>query len=58
MTPQETATIFNQVYRLMFTDSEWDLIYNYVGHALDNDEEDSEMVYSIRNKIHSIFDEE
>jgi hypothetical protein len=58
MTPQETATIFNQVYRLMFTDSEWDLIYNFVGHALDDDEEDSEMVYNIRNKIHSIFDEE
>jgi hypothetical protein len=41
-----------------FTDEEWDLIYNFVGHALNDDEEEPTIVYSIRNKIHSIFDEE
>lgn len=40
-----------------FTDSEWDLIYDFIGHALDDDEE-SEIAYAVRNKIHSIFDKE
>jgi hypothetical protein len=29
-----------------------------VGHALDDNDFDPEDVYSIRNKIHAIFDEE
>jgi hypothetical protein len=41
-----------------FTDEEWDLIYNFVGYALDDDQEEPEVVYDIRNKIHSIFDEQ
>ena len=40
-----------------FTSEEWDMIYNLVGHGLDDDE-NSETVYDIRNKIHTIFDEE
>lgn len=47
----------NDTLREFFTDSEWDLIYNFVGHALDDDEEESETVYNIRNKIHSLFEE-
>jgi hypothetical protein len=47
-----------RIYRQLFSDAEWDLIYNFVGHALDDDEEEPAIVYSIRNKIHSIFDEE
>ena len=39
-----------------FTSEEWDMIYNLVGHGLDDDEENSETVYDIRNKIHTIFD--
>ena len=39
-----------------FTETEWDLIYNFVGHALDDDEiVDNEEVYSIRAKIHNLF---
>ncbi len=41
-----------------FTDEEWDLIYNFVGRALDDDEENPQTVYDIRNKIHSIFEDE
>ena len=51
-------TITTHPIKEFFTESEWDLIYNFVGYALDDDEEDSEVVYDIRNKIHSIFDEE
>ena len=39
-----------------FTETEWDLIYNFVGHALDDDEiDDNEEVYAIRAKIHNLF---
>ena len=41
-----------------FTSEEWDMIYNLVGHGLDDDDFTPEDVYSIRNKIHTIFDEE
>jgi len=41
-----------------FTSEEWDMIYNFIGNALDNDDFNPEDVYSIRNKIHAIFDEE
>jgi hypothetical protein len=51
-------TLSRNIYRALFSDAEWDLIYNFVGHALDDDEYDPEDVYAIRNKIHAIFDEE
>jgi hypothetical protein len=38
-----------------FTEEQWDLIYNFVGNALDNDEFNPEDVYAIRNKIHSLY---
>ena len=38
-----------------FTDSEWDLIYDFIGNALDDDTFDPEDVYSVRSKINSIF---
>jgi hypothetical protein len=38
-----------------FSESEWDLIYEVVGNALDNDNYYSEEVYSIRAKIHNLF---
>ena len=40
-----------------FTESEWDLIYNFIGNALDDDLFDPVEVYSIRNKIHAIFED-
>lgn len=41
-----------------FTETQWDLIYNFVGNALDNDEFNPEDVYEIRNKIHSLYTED
>ena len=38
-----------------FTETEWDMIYNFIGHALDDDNYDPEQVYSIRSKIHNLF---
>jgi hypothetical protein len=38
-----------------FTETEWDMIYNFIGNALDNDDYDPEQVYSIRSKIHNLF---
>jgi hypothetical protein len=38
-----------------FTEDEWELIYNFIGNALDNDNYDPEQVYSIRSKIRNIF---
>ena len=40
-----------------FTEDQWDLIYNFIGNALDDDLFDSEDVYAIRNKIHAIFED-
>ena len=37
-----------------FTEQQWDLIYDKIGNALDDDEYDPEDVYAIRNKIHSL----
>jgi len=37
-----------------FTEEQWDLIYNFVGNALDDDDYNPEDVYTIRNKIHSL----
>ena len=37
-----------------FTEAEWDLIYNFIGNALDDYEYDPEDDYAIRNKIHSL----
>ena len=45
-----------QIVRDFFTDDEWDLIYNFIGNALDDDDFNPEDVYSVRNKIHSVFD--
>ena len=38
-----------------FTETEWEMIYNFIGNALDNDDYDKEDVYSIRAKIHNLF---
>jgi hypothetical protein len=57
-TPLMADTLSKTIYRQLFSDAEWVMIYNFVGHALDDDEYDPEDVYTIRNKIHAIFDEE
>jgi hypothetical protein len=38
-----------------FTEEQWDLIYNFIGNALDAEEYDPEDVYEIRNKIHLLW---
>jgi hypothetical protein len=48
MTTTETMKEF-------FTETEWDMIYNFIGHALDDDDYDPEQVYTIRSKIHNLF---
>ena len=49
-------TLSRKIYRDLFSDDQWDLIYAMAGHALDNDDFTPEDVYSIRNKIHALFD--
>ena len=49
-------TLSRNIYRALFSDDQWDLIYAMSGHALDNDDFTPEDVYSIRNKIHALFD--
>ena len=45
------------VYRQLFTEDQWNMIYNFVGNALDDDAElfNPDDVYAIRNKIHALF---
>ena len=51
-------TLSKTIYRGLFTEDQWDLIYNFIGNALDDDLFNPEDVYAIRNKIHALFDEE
>jgi hypothetical protein len=50
-------TLSKTIYRQLFTENQWDLIYNFIGNALDDDEYNPEDVYSIRAKIETIFEE-
>jgi hypothetical protein len=45
----------NTAIRDFFTEDQWDLIYNFIGHALDDEEFNPEDVYEVRNKIHQLF---
>jgi hypothetical protein len=44
-----------QTIKEFFTEEQWDLIYEFVGRALDDDNYDSEQVYDVRSKIHDLF---
>jgi len=48
-------TLTTQTVQEFFTETEWDMIYNFIGNALDNDDYESEDVYAIRAKIHNLF---
>ena len=52
MTDQELS---KKIYRKLFTDSQWELIYNFIGNALDDQLFDSNDVYTIRNKIEALL---
>ena len=45
----------NDIVKEFFTETEWDMIYEFIGRALDNDDYDPEQVYTIRSKIHTIY---
>jgi len=45
------------IYRQLFTEDQWELIYNFIGNALDDDYFNAEDVYAIRSKIHLLFDD-
>jgi len=52
-----TSQLTKNIHRNLFTEDQWDLIYNFVGNALDDDDFKSSDVYAIRSKIHMLFDE-
>jgi len=52
---QTKMTSTTQTTQEFFTENEWDMIYNFIGNALDNDDYECEDVYAIRAKIHNLF---
>ena len=55
-TPQDQQVNQTQTMNKdFFTENEWDMIYNFIGHALDDEDYDPEDVYAIRAKIHNLF---
>ena len=52
---QTKMTSTTQTTQEFFTENEWDMIYNFIGNALDNDDYECEDVYAIRAKIHDLF---
>lgn len=52
-----TDSLSRKIYRQLFTEDQWDLIYNFVGHGLDDADFNPDDVYAIRSKIHALFDE-
>jgi len=51
------SQLSKDIYRNLFTEEQWELIYNFVGNALDDDDFNAEDVYAIRSKISLLFDE-
>jgi hypothetical protein len=54
--PMAVDSLSKKIYRNLFTEDQWDLIYCMIGNALDGDLFDHEDVYAIRNKIHILLD--
>jgi len=55
MTTTPSSNKMTQTVQEFFTETEWDMIYNFIGNALDNDDYECEDVYAIRAKIHNLF---
>ena len=55
MNDTQMTTKQKQTLRDLFTEEQWDMIYNFVGNALDDDDFNADDVYAIRNKIHALF---
>ena len=55
-TPSSTKmTLKTKTIQEFFTETEWNMIYHFIGNALDYDDYESEDVYAIRAKIHNLF---
>ena len=48
-------TLKTKTVQEFFTETEWDMIYNFIGNALDCNDYECEDVYAIRAKIHNLF---
>ena len=55
MSTTPSSNKMTQTIQEFFTETEWDMIYNFIGNALDNDDYECEDVYAIRAKIHNLF---
>ena len=55
MNTTPSSNKMTQTIQEFFTETEWDMIYNFIGNALDNDDYECEDVYAIRAKIHNLF---
>ena len=55
MSTTPSSNKMTQTVQEFFTETEWDMIYNFIGNALDNDDYECEDVYAIRAKIHNLF---
>ena len=55
MVEVKKMTLKTQTIQEFFTETEWDMIYNFIGNALDCDDYECEDVYAIRAKIHNLF---
>ena len=45
----------NEMLQIMFTEDEWDAIYNAMADYQDHGEEETELAYSIQEKITALF---
>ena len=45
----------NQMLQVMFTEEEWDAIYNAMADYQDHGEEETELAYSVQSKITTLF---
>ena len=52
---QTKMTLKTKTIQEFFTETEWDMIYNFIGNARDCNDYECEDVYAIRAKIHNLF---
>ena len=45
----------NEMLQIMFTEDEWDAIYNAMADYQDHGEEETELAYSVQSKITALF---
>jgi len=50
-----TDTLSKSIYRQLFTDAEWDAIYDAIGDYQDYGEEETDLMFSVRAKISALF---